>query len=113
MDVDLVANRDQEEPVLEVVRLRAVRAGVRRGGRLKTVTSTTVVTVDDSTNTSLPSTNNAKLSVVLPDGTVETKDISSVSGATITVAAAIIGPYSLPSISDLNIQFIADEPCKH
>ena len=65
-----------------------VRSGLRRGGKIASVTSTTVVTVDDSTNTSLPSTNNAKLSVVLPDGTVETKEISSVSGATITVASA-------------------------
>ena len=65
-----------------------VRSGLRRGGKIASVTSTTVVTVDDSTNTSLPSTNNAKLSVVLPNGTVETKDISSVSGATITVASA-------------------------
>tara|TARA_B100002052_G_scaffold233594_1_gene216696 strand:- start:1035 stop:4442 length:3408 start_codon:yes stop_codon:yes gene_type:complete len=65
-----------------------VRSGLRRGGKIASVTSTTVVTVDDSTNTDLPSTNNAKLSVVLPNGTVETKDISSVSGATITVASA-------------------------
>ena len=28
MDVDLVVNRDQEEPVLEVVRLNQARAGV-------------------------------------------------------------------------------------
>ncbi len=65
-----------------------VRSGLRRGGKIASVTSTTVVTVDDSTNTDLPSTNNAKLSVVLPNGTVETKDISSVSGATITVSSA-------------------------
>jgi len=65
-----------------------VRSGLRRGGKISSVTSTTVITVDDSTNTDLPSTNNAKLSVVLPDGTVETKDISSVSGATITVSSA-------------------------
>jgi predicted phage tail protein len=65
-----------------------LRSGLRRGGKISSVTSTTVVTVDDSTNTDLPSTNNAKLSVVLPDGTVETKDIVSVSGATITVASA-------------------------
>ena len=65
-----------------------VRSGLRRGGRIASVTSTTVITVDDSTNTSLPSTNNAKLSVIMPDGSVETRDISSVSGATITVANA-------------------------
>ena len=71
-----------------------VRAGVRRGGRLAGVTSTTVVTVDDTnaTDFAVDSSGNpvgdAKLSLVLPDGTVEIKDISSVSGATITVSEA-------------------------
>ena len=71
-----------------------VRAGVRRGGRLAGVTSTTVVTVDDTnaTDFAVDSSGNpvgdAKLSLVLPDGTVEIKDITSVSGATITVSEA-------------------------
>ena len=71
-----------------------VRAGVRRGGRLAGVTSTTVVTVDDTnaTDFAVDASGNpvgdAKLSLVLPDGTVEIKDISSVSGATITVSEA-------------------------
>ncbi len=34
MDVDLVVNRDQEEPVLEVVRLNQPRAGVGIRGAL-------------------------------------------------------------------------------
>ncbi len=71
-----------------------VRAGVRRGGRLAGVTSTTVVTVDDTNATDFAvdaagnPTGDAKLSLVLPDGTVEVKDISSISGATITVSDA-------------------------
>ena len=65
-----------------------VRSGLRRGGKIASVTSTTVITVDDSAATSLPTTNNPTISVIMPDGTVETKDISSVSGATITVASA-------------------------
>jgi len=71
-----------------------VRAGVRRGGRLAGVTSTTVVTVDDTNATDFAVDNSgnpvgdAKLSLVLPDGTVEIKDISSISGATITVSEA-------------------------
>jgi len=65
-----------------------VRSGIRRGGKISSVTSTTVITVDDSAATDLPTANNAKLSVIMPDGTVETKDISSVSGATITVSSA-------------------------
>jgi len=71
-----------------------VRAGVRRGGRLAGVTSTTVVTVDDTNATDFAVDANgnpvgdAKLSLVLPDGTVEIKTISSISGATITVSEA-------------------------
>ena len=65
-----------------------VRSGVRRGGRIASVTSTTVITVDDSTNTDIATSGNATISVVMPDGTVETKDITSVSGATITVSSA-------------------------
>ena len=71
-----------------------VRAGVRRGGRLAGVTSTTVVTVDDTNATDFAvdasgnPTGDAKLSLILPDGTVEVKNISSISGATVTVSEA-------------------------
>jgi predicted phage tail protein len=65
-----------------------VRAGVRRSGRLKSVTSTTVVTVDDTENTDLPTTNSPTLSLILPDGTVETKNISDITNGVITVSAA-------------------------
>jgi len=64
-----------------------VRAGLRRGGRVSSAT-TTQITVDDSAATDLPTTNNPTLSVILPDGTVESKSISSVSGAVITVSSA-------------------------
>ena len=71
-----------------------VRAGLRRGGRLSAVTSTTVVTVDDTTATdfAVDSEGNpvgaATLSLVLPDGSVESRAISSVSGGTVTVSSA-------------------------
>jgi len=65
-----------------------VRAGVRRGGRLKAVTSTTVVTVDDTAATDLPTTNNPTLSVILPDGSFESRTISSITDGTITVSSA-------------------------
>ena len=65
-----------------------VRAGVRRSGRLKSVTSTTVVTVDDTESTDLPTTNSPTLSLILPDGTVETKNISDITDGVITVSAA-------------------------
>ena len=64
-----------------------VRSGVRRGGRV-TAATTTQITVDDTAATDLPTTNNPTLSVVLPNGTVETKTVQSISGAVITVASA-------------------------
>ena len=65
-----------------------VRAGVRRGGRISSAT-TTEITVDDATSaTDLDSSNNPVLSVVLPDGTIESKTVSSITGATITVSSA-------------------------
>ena len=65
-----------------------LRAGVRRGGRLAGVTSTTVVTVDDTNATDLTTDNSPTLSLVLPDGTVETKNVSAISGGQITVSEA-------------------------
>ena len=65
-----------------------VRAGVRRSGRLKSVTSTTVVTVDDTENTDLPTTNSPTLSLILPDGSVETKNISDITNGVVTVSEA-------------------------
>ena len=64
-----------------------VRAGIRRSGRVNAAT-TTQITVDDTASTDLPTTNNPTLSVILPDGTVETRDVSSISGAVITVSSA-------------------------
>ena len=64
-----------------------VRSGLRRGGRVSSAT-TTQITVDDSAATDLPTTNNPTLSVILPDGTVESKSVSSVSGSVITVSSA-------------------------
>jgi predicted phage tail protein len=64
-----------------------VRSGLRTGGRIKSAT-TTVITVDDTASTNLDATNNATLSVILPDGSVETKTVSSISGADITVGSA-------------------------
>jgi len=65
-----------------------VRAGVRRSGRLKSVTSTTIVTVDDTESTDLPTTNSPTLSLILPDGSVETKDISDITNGVVTVSSA-------------------------
>ena len=64
-----------------------VKAGVRRGGQIKTAT-TTQITVDDTAATDLPTTGNPTLSVILPNGTVESKTVSGISGAVITVSSA-------------------------
>ena len=64
-----------------------VRAGVRRGGRVSAATTTTI-TVDDTANTDLPTTNSPTISVIMPDGTVETKNITGISGAVVSVDSA-------------------------
>lgn len=61
-----------------------VKAGIRQGGRVVSSTNTSI-TVDDTSATTLTATDNAKLSVVLPDGTLQTDDIASINGATITI----------------------------
>jgi len=68
-----------------------VRAGLRRGGRIKSATTTTV-TVDNTTETDLDATNSPTLSVVLPNGSVETKDVTGISGAVITIDSS--SPFS-------------------
>ena len=66
-----------------------LKAGVRRGGLLSSVTSTTVVVLDDSTNTDIPSLGDSPtISIILPDGSLEEKTISAISGTTITVSSA-------------------------
>ena len=66
-----------------------VRAGVRRGGRLSAVASTTEMTIDDANASDLATTNSPTFSVVLPDGTVETKDVTTISSAgVVTVSSA-------------------------
>ena len=61
-----------------------VRAGVRRGGRISSATTTTI-TVDNTADTDLDATNNATVSVVLPNGKVEKAVVDSINGAVITV----------------------------
>ncbi len=65
-----------------------LRAGVRRGGRIKTGVSTTQIVVDDENNTDLTFSDSATLSVILSDGTLETRSISLISGTTIIVSSA-------------------------
>jgi hypothetical protein len=62
-----------------------MRAGSRRGGRISSAT-TTAITVDSGTGLTLGSA--PQLSVILPDGTVETRTVSSIAGSVITVSSA-------------------------
>ena len=64
-----------------------VRAGLRRGGRINSATTTTI-TVDNTSATDLDATNSPTVSVVMPNGTVETRNVSNISGAVITVSSA-------------------------
>ena len=88
-----------------------VRAGARRGGRVVSA-STTVVTIDSASDTSLPSLpDNPTLSVILSDGTVESRTITNINGAALTVASAFSSaplanaPYLLSSTSLETQQF--------
>ena len=61
-----------------------VKAGARRGGRIAAAT-TTAITADDATGLTAAG---ADLSVIMPDGSVETRSISTIAGNVITVSAA-------------------------
>jgi hypothetical protein len=74
-----------------------VRAGSRRAGRISAAT-TTVITVDDSANTDLNIEGGSLLSVVLPDGTVEQRGVSTVVGNAITLQSALSAAPNVNSI---------------
>lgn len=63
-----------------------VRAGSRRGGRISAATAS-AVTVDDTTGTDLSYGSGSLLSVLLSDGTIEQREVSSIAGAVVTVQA--------------------------
>ena len=67
-----------------------VKSGKRRGGRISSVSSTTVFNVDSETDlSSIDLVNDPKCSVILPSGLIEKIDVSSISGKTITLSAAL------------------------
>ena len=64
-----------------------VRAGARRGGRVVSATIS-AITIDSVSDTNLPSlTDSPTISVILPDGKVETRSISAIAGAVLTVSS--------------------------
>ncbi len=64
-----------------------VRSGVRRSGRISAST-TTQITVDNTQDLPTSPLTGDQLSVILTDGTLETKTISTISGSVITVDSA-------------------------
>ena len=64
-----------------------VKAGERRAGRI-TSASTTAITVDDATGLTVPTLSTSTLSAVLSDGTVEVRDVSSISSGVVNVSSA-------------------------
>jgi predicted phage tail protein len=80
-----------------------LRAGVRLSGRIASATTTAVVADQSIT---LPAGSSHELTCLLPDGTVETKAISSVSGSTINVSSAFSAApqaQAIWSISSTNV----------
>ena len=65
-----------------------VRGGERRSGRIKSAT-TTAITVDNVKDLSTFTGTNKKCSVILPDGSVQTKDITSISTNVINLSSAL------------------------
>ena len=80
-----------------------VRAGSRRAGRISAAT-TTAITVDDSANTDLSIEGGSLLSVVLPDGSVEQRGVSTVAGNVITLQSA------LTAVPNVNSIWILESP---
>ena len=64
-----------------------VRSGTRRSGRIKTAT-TTQITVDNTKDLPTSHTTGDQLSVILTDGTMETKTVLDITGSVITVSSA-------------------------
>jgi predicted phage tail protein len=65
-----------------------VRSVERRAGRIKSAT-TTQITVDNTKDLNTFTGTNKKCSIILPDGSVEVKDVTSVTGDVITLGSAL------------------------
>jgi len=74
-----------------------VRSGERRSGRINAAT-TTQITVDNTTNLDTFTGTNKKCSVILPDGTVETKNVTGIIGSVITLDSALSATPNVNSI---------------
>jgi len=64
-----------------------LRGGTRRNGRISSAT-TTQITIDSTTELSVNMGNSPTISVVLPNGLIETRDINTISGTAVNVTVA-------------------------
>ena len=80
-----------------------MKAGSRRAGRIAAATLTTV-TVDDTAETDLSAPGGSTFSVVLPDGSVESREVSFIQDNVVTVQA----PYS--AVPNANSVWMLESP---
>lgn len=64
-----------------------MKAGSRRGGRIHSATTSTIV-IDSNKDLSVAVANNATITVMLPSGLAETRPIQSIAGTTVVVGNA-------------------------
>jgi predicted phage tail protein len=83
-----------------------VKSGSRRSGRIASAT-TTAITVDSTSGLPTTTANSPTISVLLPTGLVETRNISSIAGSVFTVSSAFSeapNPAGVFLIETTNIQ---------
>jgi len=83
-----------------------LRQGTRISGRVSSATTSSMVADQSIT---LPAGSNPQLTCLLPNGTVETKNISSVSGSTINVSSAFSTAPNAQSIWSITTSGVANQ----
>jgi predicted phage tail protein len=84
----------------------SLRQGTRISGRVSSSTTSAIVADQSIT---LPSGSNPQLTCLLPNGTVETRNISSVSGSTINVSSAFTAAPNVQSIWSITTSGVANQ----
>ena len=74
-----------------------VRGGERRSGRI-TAATTTQITLDNNESLDTFTGNNKKISIIMPNGTVETKSVTGITGLVVTLASALSSTPNINSI---------------
>jgi predicted phage tail protein len=84
----------------------SLRQGTRISGRVSSSTTSAIVADQSIT---LPSGSNPQLTCLLPNGTVETRNISSVSGSTINVSSSFTAAPNAQSIWSITTSGVANQ----